>query len=530
MRIKQIHLEQFKRFTNFTITDLPSTAKLVVLLGPNGCGKSSLFDGFKAWHLLKGYQNYKNNDYYNKPSDDQRPSCERVNISFYENTDKFTRNDYHQLFYFRTAYRNSPSVSIRALEQVYSPLEKVDDRMMIQNDSTVNENYQRLVSKTISLLYNKANDEKKVSTLRDELLSRIREPLHRLFPDLLLTEIGVITDKAEFYFSKGTTEKYGYEKLSGGEKAAFDLLLDFVIKQQYYQNTIFCIDEPETHIHTALQAKLLSELFNQIPDQSQLWIATHSFGMMKEAKKIMKEHPDEVVFLNFDGYDFDDTVILRPSKCDTALWNKMLEITLDDYSTFLSPEIIVFCEGTSRGRQRKDFDARCYAEIFKETYPNTLFYSLGGCNDVQSKNALVEFIQKLSPNSRIIKVIDRDDRSETEIADLQREGVKVLSLRHLECFLLDDVILKKWCIEAGKSEKQQEVLNIKQQKIQESINRGNPADDIKSASNDICSLVKKELGVTSCGNTPEMIMRDTLAKLVTPDTRVYQQLEDNIFN
>lgn len=55
MKLKEIHLKKFKRFTDLTITAIPSSARLVVLVGPNGCGKSSVFDAFKVWQLWKGY-------------------------------------------------------------------------------------------------------------------------------------------------------------------------------------------------------------------------------------------------------------------------------------------------------------------------------------------------------------------------------------------------------------------------------------------------------------------------------------------
>ena len=529
MKIKKIHIEQFKRFTDLTISGIPETAKLVVLVGPNGCGKSSLFDAFKVWHRNKGYNYGTNNDYCKKDLSEQRQSYQLVKIDFHNNTDTYSREKFREAFYFRTAYRNSPEIKLTSLSKVSSPLEESDGKMMIQNDETVNDNYQRLMSKTISGLYDASNNEKTVKALRDELISKIREPLHRLFPDLLLTEIGLVTDKAEFYFSKGCIEKYGYEKLSGGEKAAFDLLLDLVVKNEYYKNTVFCIDEPETHIHTALQAKLLKELFALMQNDSQLWIATHSFGMLKEAKNLKEEHPDEVVFLNFDGYDFDDVVSIEPSECDAVLWNKMLEITLGDYSSYIIPESIIFCEGTTQGRKRKDFDKRCYENIFGTKYASTMFYSLGGCTDIAEKKQITDFISNLSPASNIIKVIDRDDRSQDEINDLVAEGIKVLARRHLECYLLDNEVLEKWCHSVGQSDKVPDMLQIKNQKMADSVARGNPTDDVKSAANDICTEGKKLLGITACGNNGEAIMRDTLAKLITPDMTIYQTLEREIF-
>ena len=529
MKIKEIHLEKFKRFSDLIIKNIPETAKLVVLMGPNGCGKSSLFDAFKTWHMLRGYSNVASNEYCKKDISDKRCSYELVNIDFNTDISSYSQEQLRQVFYFRTAYRNSPEITVDTLKKVYSPLENCDSRMMIQNDATVNDNYQRLISRTLSQFYNSNNDEKKVKALRDELLGRIREPLKRLFPDLTLLEIGSVTDKAEFYFSKGCTNKYGYEKLSGGEKAAFDILLDLVIKCDYYQDTIFCIDEPETHIHTSLQAGLLRELFQLMPSQSQLWIATHSFGMLKEAKKLKELHPDEVVFLNFDVYDFDEAVTIEPAGCDTVLWNKMLEITLDDYSSYIIPEVIVFCEGTTQGRKRRDFDARCYATIFGNSHPSTMFYSMGGCTEIENKDFVIGFISGLSPSSKIIKVIDRDDRSDEEVDELEAKGIKVLSLRHLECYLLDDEVLSKWCNEAGHPEKIADMLKLKEDKIAASVARGNAPNDIKSAANDICTEGKRLLGVTYCGNSGEMIMRDTLAKLIVPGMEIYQKLEDDIF-
>ena len=157
MRIKQVHLEKFKRFTDLTVDDIPSTAKLVVLVGPNGCGKSSLFDSFKTWHLLRGYSNAADNDYCKKDKNDRRAGYELVKIEFYEDVSNFAQDKLKEAFYFRTAYRNSPSITIRSLKTLDSPLSHIDRGMMIQNDATVDDNYQRLMSATISEFYDRKN-------------------------------------------------------------------------------------------------------------------------------------------------------------------------------------------------------------------------------------------------------------------------------------------------------------------------------------------------------------------------------------
>lgn len=530
MKIKEVRIEKFKRFTNLVVKDIPQSAKLVILLGPNGCGKSSLFDAFKAWHRVKAYNYGTDNDYCKKDKRDVREAYDLVNIDFYEDTSNISQNEMKKCFYFRTAYRNSPYITVSAIQKIPSPLESPDEKKMIDNDSNVDDDYQRLISSTLDKLYDEGNDNKRVKDIREEILGKIRRAMKRLFPDLLLSGIGLPTEKAEFYFEKGQTKRYGYEKLSGGEKAAFDLLLDMVIKSDFYKDTIFCIDEPETHIHTQLQAKLLREIFDIVTETSQLWVATHSFGMLKEAKKLAGENPGQVVFLNFDGYDFDEEVMLKPSECNSIIWSKMLEISLDDYASLLSPDTIVFCEGTSKGRKRKDFDARCYTNIFGSKYPNTMFYSLGSCNDIEKdKSAIVNFIRHLLPNAKIIRVIDRDDRSLEEIEELKIHGVKVLRKRNIEGYILSREVLKKWCVVLGHEDLIDEVYFIRKKRLNESIERGNAQDDLKSAANDICTDLKKLFQLVGCGNNGESIMRDTISRLITEDMDTYKELKQDIF-
>ena len=61
MKIREVKLNKFKRFTDLTITDIPDTAKLVVLVGPNGCGKTSVFEGLNHWYKWNGFTTVQRN-------------------------------------------------------------------------------------------------------------------------------------------------------------------------------------------------------------------------------------------------------------------------------------------------------------------------------------------------------------------------------------------------------------------------------------------------------------------------------------
>jgi predicted ATP-dependent endonuclease of OLD family len=54
MRIQSIHLQNFKRFTDLKIDAIPNPAKLVLLIGANGSGKSSVFDALNCFGTQTG--------------------------------------------------------------------------------------------------------------------------------------------------------------------------------------------------------------------------------------------------------------------------------------------------------------------------------------------------------------------------------------------------------------------------------------------------------------------------------------------
>lgn len=357
--------------------------------------------------------------------------------------------------------------------------------------------------------------------------------MQRLFPELELQGPGDPLNGGTFYFRKAGQPQFHYMNLSGGEKAAFDLVLDMSLKSAAYDDTVFFIDEPEVHLNSRIQALILEVMIDLAPDSGQLWIATHSIGMMRKAMELAASDPSAVAFLDFEGHDFDEAVRLSTSKPDRQFWSRVLEVALGDVASLVAPEQVVICEGrppSGLNPARAEFDARCYRAIFADEFPLTDFVSVGSSADVANDRIeLGRAIQLLIAGTKVIRVVDRDGRSTQEIADLQSAGTQVLSRRHIESYLLDDEVLTSLCAESGNPGQVAALIQVRDSEIAASIARGNDADDMKSVSGPFSVAAKRLLNLTNAGSTGDAFLAHTLAPLMDPSMAVYSQLKSELF-
>ena len=84
-----------------------------------------------------------------------------------------------------------------------------------------------------------------------------------------------------FFKKEDTTNMFEYNVLSSGEKEVVDILLDLYLRKDKYKDSIYIIDEPELHLNTAIQRQLLIEINKMIPENCQIWVATHSIGFLR---------------------------------------------------------------------------------------------------------------------------------------------------------------------------------------------------------------------------------------------------------
>lgn len=291
MRIKKIHLHGYKRFEDLTIDLGDCPKRIIALVGPNGCGKSSVLDSMlyigNRYGQTVGSKGFKDYHYHSLHQDrTYNNDGSNVEINFVSGTYDQVRNiraksgTTSTMFSFRSPYRYNSHLKIKETKANQDiSLNNYGATATSDLDDKMEQNYRRLSAKY-------KNDMEKFDWKPSEAKVRIVGDLNKSIQNCLDLEIAnlgnIDDDKGTLFFKKpDTNEMFEFDVLSSGEKEVVDILLDLYLRRDAYNDTVFLIDEPELHINTAIQRKLLLEINRLIGDNCQIWIATHSIGFLR---------------------------------------------------------------------------------------------------------------------------------------------------------------------------------------------------------------------------------------------------------
>lgn len=515
-------LKGFKRFDDLTIDlgDLPS--KIIALVGPNGSGKSSIFDAFEEKQKeYKGANSTESVEFFSKylfsldeaVKSQQYQKGTAIKITTTDNQPTFDKKS----FYIRTAYRFTPKLNVTSITAQPNVL---DDTTRPTSSIAVDSRFQQDYERFLGQAYDEwENGNLSGKDFRTQLLGQINGILRNVL-DLEISSIGNVREsKGQLYFDKADAKSFPYQNLSSGEKEVINIILDLFVKARDFDNTVYCIDEPELHLNTAIQRKLLIEIERLIPENCQLWIATHSIGFLRALQDELNE---KCSVLDFSEKDyFHGTQTITPMPKTRANWQRIFGTALDDLAGLIAPRRIVYCEGKqepSADGQEQGLDAIVYNEIFKLGYPDTLFISSGGTNDLPKNSGLaIKILSKAFLDVELLLLRDRDDNSEDgrDIFLSQATHHRMLGRREIENYIFDLSILQDYCAQQGRVLNESDYASMVSDIVMQDLRQGNTLRQLK----DLCGFEN---------NLSEF--KKELAQHVAANGSVYLELDSCIFN
>ena len=524
MKVKTVELVGFKRFDHLTIDLGDTPKKIIAMVGPNGCGKSSIFDGLEQQMKPRRSRNTENPEFYSKslfyddnPRNKQHQK-QKVVIDF------DAKNLNEKSFYFRTSYRYTPKINATGIKPINETLNSQNHPISsIAIDQRLYNNYERLHA----VLYSEYTKGLETGNeIHGAFIKKVNGILSNIL-DVQISDLGdPLNGKGQIYFKKGNTIDFPYANLSAGEKEVIDIVIDLVIKSDEYTDTVYCIDEPELHLSTAIQRKLLVEIDKLIPDNCQLWVATHSIGFIRALQNELKEDSQ---ILDFSEKDyFTGTKTIKPIVPNRQNWMRIFETALDDLTDLVAPKRIVYCEGRAEpgpNRIEKGLDAQVYENVFSAAFPDTVFVSSGGNTEPDQRSDIaIDILSKVFKGVEIWVLKDRDIASGKPTNESDRQAYlgnneshhRVLKRWELENYLFDKEILSKYC-------ESTEGLTFNETAYDNFV-----TDIYNDNVKDEVNCIKNFCGITTSISTDQFKLN--LSKHITKETKAYEELRACIFD
>lgn len=533
MRIKKLQLKNgYKRFHDLTIDLGEQPRRIVALVGPNGCGKSSVLDGLlfhNNAHNLLGGKGAKSHEYHSM-SQTPNYSYQNVDIEFIEGNyrkihdEKAKTGKQNTIFSFRSPYRYNSNLKVtqsRATKEIWlnnygaSSASDLDDKM--------EENYRRLYIKFNKYLH---EEDCKPSEAKAKIIGDLNSSISKCL-DLEICSIGDIeASEGTLYFQKKDhPNKFEFNVLSSGEKEVVDILLDLYLRKDEFSDTVFLLDEPELHINTSIQKNLLLEINRLVGHDCQIWITTHSIGFLRTLQEELKSDCQVIQFKS--EYDLASSpYTLYPMIGSKASWKDLFSIALDDLANLVCPKRIIYCEGRdspgTNGVER-GLDANVFNNVFSDRFHDTLFVSSGGNTELDQRSDIaIAILSKVLSDLDILVLKDRDMASGRDTNENDRQvylqnnpdNHRVLKRWEIENYLYDKEVLESYCDNNG--------LVFDGQAYNQFV-----TDIVNQNLKDATGRIKNFCGITSSINPEKFKL--TLSEYISEDMAVYKELVSCVF-
>lgn len=235
----------------------------------------------------------------------------------------------------------------------------------------------------------------------------------QIWEAVLPTRELIITGNRIETLNRQDTKPYHAKEMSDGERGVFHLIGEAL---SVPTDGVFIVDEPELHLHRAIQARLWDAVEAARPDCTFIYI-THDLGFAasrKDATKVwLREYTD-------GKWDWEEV-----PESDAFPETMLLEV-------MGSRHPILFVEG-----DRSSLDYFIYGKVF----PEHTVVPCGSCELVIHSACSFTELPSLHHN-KCGGLVDNDGRSESDIKMLNGLGIAVLPVALVEnLFLLEPILM-----------------------------------------------------------------------------------------